>query len=118
MAIWTQYARINLKKVYQKPYSGANTNQINYYVVPVLLDEKRNNVVIHNGSNDITKFNYNNFNAEELGDRIIIIGLKYRYYGVSNSEFSSILKTSNFNISQWMYQINNILNPFCWLNDL
>ena len=87
-------------------------------MVPMLVDDKPNNVVIPFGSNDITKFNYNNFNAEELGDRIIIIGLKYRYYGVSNSEFSSILKTSNFNISQWMYQINNILNPFCWLNDL
>ena len=74
MAIWTQYARINLKKVYQKPYSGANTNQINYYVVPVQLDEKCNNVVIHNGSNDITKFNYNSVNAEELDHRIINIG--------------------------------------------
>ena len=66
----------------------------------MLVDDKPNNVVIPFGSNYITKFNYNNFNAEELGDRIIIIGLKYRYYGVSNSEFSSILKTSNFNISQ------------------
>ena len=47
-----------------KSFSGANTNQLDYYVVPLLVDEKPDNVVIHIGSNDITKFNYNNVNVE------------------------------------------------------
>ena len=70
---------MNLKRIYQtlivKSFSGA---------LPVLLDEKPNNVIMHLGSNDITKFNYNSINAEELVHRIINIGLQSRSYGVSN----------------------------------
>ena len=68
-------------RVYVKFFSGENTNQLDYYVVPMLADEKSDNVVIHIGSNDITKFNYNNVNAEELAHRIINIGLKCRSFG-------------------------------------
>ena len=76
-----------------KYLSGANTNQLDYYVFPMLVDEKPDNVVIHIGSNDITKFNYiNNINVEELAHRIINIGLKCRSYGVSHIAVSSILK--------------------------
>ena len=96
-------------RVYVKSFSGANTNQIDYYVVAVLVDEKTDNVVIHIGSNNKTKFNYNNVNTEELAHRIINIGLKCRSDGVSNSAVSSILKRNSFNINQVIYQVNNIL---------
>ena len=92
-------------RVYAKSFSGANTNQLDYYIVPLLVVEKPENVVIHIGSNDITKFNYNNVNAEELAHRIINIGLKCRSYGVSNIAVSSILKRSSFNINQVIYQL-------------
>ena len=75
-----------------KSFSGVNTNQFDYYVVPLLVDENPDNVVIHIGPNDITKFNYNKVNAEDLAHRIINIGLKCRSYGVSNIAVSSILK--------------------------
>ena len=58
------------------------------------------NVVIHNGSNDITKFNYNNDNVEELAGTIINFGLECRSYGVSNIAVSSILKRNSLNINQ------------------
>ena len=52
---------MNLKRIYQtlivKSFSGA---------LPVLLDEKPNNVIMHIGSNDITKFNYNSINAGDV----------------------------------------------------
>ena len=35
-----------LNEIYFKSFSGANANQLDYYVVPVLVDEKRNNVLI------------------------------------------------------------------------
>ena len=55
---------------------------------------------MHNGSNDITKFNYNNDNVEELAGRIINVGLECRSYGVSNIAVSSILKRNSLNINQ------------------
>ena len=100
-----------------KSFSVANTNQLDYYVVLLLVDEKPDNVVIHIGSNDITKFNYNNVNLEELAHRIINIGLKCRSYGISNIAVSSILKISGFNINQVIYQVNNILKPLCRINE-
>ena len=74
-------------------------------------------MIIHIGSNDITKFNYNNVNAEELAHRIINIGLKCRSFGVSNIAVSSILKRNSFNINQVIYQVNNILKRLCRISD-
>ena len=90
-------------RVFVKSFGGANTKQLDYYVVPLLVDEKPDNVVTHIRSNDITKFNYNNVNAEELAHRIINIGLKSRTYGMSNIAVFSILKRSSFNINQVIY---------------
>ena len=101
------------KRVYVKFFSGATINQLNYYVVPVLVDEKPNNALIHIGSYNITKFNYNNVNAEEFAHRIINIGLICRSYGVTNIAVSSTLKRNIFNINQVIYQINNILKRLC-----
>ena len=44
--------------VYFKCFSGANTKQLDHYVIPVLVDDKPLTVVIHIGSNAIAKFNY------------------------------------------------------------
>ena len=89
--------------VYVKSFSGANANQLDYYVVPVPVHEKPNNVVSHGGSNNITKFNYKNVNAEGLVHRIINIDLKCRFCGVSNIAVPSILKRNSFNINQVIY---------------
>ena len=106
-------------RVCVKSFSGVNTNQIDYYVVPPLVDEKPDNVVIHIESNYITKFNYNNVNEEGLAHRIINTGLKCRSYGyrVSNIAISSVLKRSSFNINQVIYQVNDILKRLCRIND-
>ena len=103
-------------RAYVKSFSGANTNQLDYYVVPLLVDNNPDNVAIHIGSNDIAKFDYNNVNAEELAHRIINICLKCRSCEVNNI-VSSILKRSSFNISQVIYQVNNILKSLCRIND-
>ena len=105
-------------RIYVKSFSGANTNQLDCYVVPVLIDEKPDNVIILIGSNDITKFNYNNGNAVVLAHRIINIGLKCRSYGVSNVAVLSILKRNSINsINQVIYQVSNILKHLYRIND-
>ena len=44
--------------MYIKCFSGANTTQLDHYVIPVLVDEKHQTVVILIGSNYMTKLNY------------------------------------------------------------
>ena len=66
-------------KVYFKCFRRANTKQLDDYMTPVLVDEKRQTVVIHIGSNDITKFNYHDVDVNDLANRILQIGLKCRY---------------------------------------
>ena len=39
-------------------FRGANTKQLDYYVVPTLVDEKPESLILHIGSNDIAKTNY------------------------------------------------------------
>ena len=74
-------------------------------------------MVIHIGSNDITKFNYNNVIPEELAHKFINIGFNCRSYGVSNIAVSSILNRSSFNINQVIYQVNIILKRLCAINN-
>ena len=68
-------------RVDAKSFSGATNNQSDYYLAPVLLDEKPGNAIIYIGSNHITKFDYNKVNAEELPSKIINIDLKCRSNG-------------------------------------
>ena len=104
-------------RVYVKCFSGANTNQLDCYVVPVLLYEKPDNVIIYIGSNEITKFNYNNVDAEELSNEFINNELKCRTNGLSNAAVSFILKRNSFNMNQVIYQLNRILKRFFSIND-
>ena len=68
------------------------------------------------GSNDITKFNYNNVTAADVAYRITKIGLECRSYGVNNIAVSSISKRNSYNINQVIYQVN-ILKRLCRVND-
>ena len=52
---------------YFKYFSGVNTKQLNYYIVPTLIDETPQTVVIHIGSNGISMMNYKTMNVQDLG---------------------------------------------------
>ena len=67
-----------------KCFSGANTKQLDFYVVPTLVDEMPQTVVIHISSSDMTENKIKHINLDDLAQRIIDIGLKCRSYGVRN----------------------------------
>ena len=81
-AILVELAKKNLKRnvdranAYFKCFSRANTKQLDKYVVPTLTDESPDSVIIHIGSNDITKSNYDNVSVEDLAKKIVNIGVK------------------------------------------
>ena len=74
-----------------KCFRGVNTKQLDYYVVQTLVDEEPESIILHIGSNDITKTNYDNVNLKDLGQRIANIAKKCRSFGVNNIAISSIL---------------------------
>ena len=72
--------------VYFKCFSGANTKQLDYYIVPTLVDETPQTIVIYTGSNDITERKIKQINLDDLAQKIVDIGLKCR-----STEFVTLL---------------------------
>ena len=73
---------------------------MDHYVIPVLVDEKPQTVVIHIGSNDITKFNYYDVDVNDLANIILQIGLKRKYYEVESITISSALVRNDNNLKR------------------
>ena len=73
--------------------------------------------MIHIGSNDITKSNYNNANVEDLAKKITNIGVKCKACKVSNIAISSILVRSDPKINQAIKQDNRLLKRLCKTNN-
>ena len=99
-----------------KCFSGANTKQLDYYVVPTLVDETPQTVVIHIGSNDITEGKIKQINLDDLTQKIIDTGLKCRSDGVYNIAISSILVRSSIRLNQVISNVSNILKVLCATN--
>ena len=97
---------------YFKCFSGANTKRLNYYIVPTLVDETLQTVVIYIGSNDITKRNYKTMNVQNPAQGITDIGLKCKLYRVSKIAISSILPRSSVQLNQVIGKINDLLKCF------
>ena len=97
-------------------FSGANTKQLDYYVVATLVDETPQTVVMHIGSNNITESTIRQINLDDLAQKIIDIGLKCRCYRVRYIATSSILVRSNIHLNQVISKANNILKVLCATN--
>ena len=86
---------------------------MDYYVVPTLVDEKPESIILHIGSNDITEANYDNVNAEDLGQRIVNIAKKCRSFDVNNTAISSILMRKNMSIKKIIKKANEEISSMC-----
>ena len=74
-------------KYFVRYFSGAKTEDLHYHIIPLLLKEKPDTVVIHVSSNNITHRIFEGFNADKLEDEIIDIGKMCRQYGVKDVIF-------------------------------
>ena len=72
----------------------------------MLVDEKSQTIVIHIGSNDITKFNYHDIDINLLANRIIQLGLKCRYYGIERIFISSVFLRNRNSLSKLIQRVN------------
>ena len=97
--------------VYFKNCPGANTKQLDYYSIPMLVHEKPNITFTNIGSNNITKWNYHTTNPDELAKGILNIGFKY--YGVSQIDILSILVRSTNDLNKDMLAGKFSLRSLC-----
>ena len=97
-----------------KCFWGANTKQLDYCCIePTLVDEKSASIILNIGSNDITETNYENVNAEDLGQRIVNIAKKCRLFGVNKIATPSILMRKNISIDKIIKKVNEEISSMC-----
>ena len=70
-----------------KIFSDPSVVQLRHYIIPTLVDDKLDTIVIHVGTNDIL----NHANHENIAHSIINIGLDCKNNGVNEVLISSIL---------------------------
>ena len=61
--------------------------QLNHYIIPSLVDDKPNAIIIHVGTNDIL----DKLNHKDIARNIISITINCRKYGVHDIAISSVL---------------------------
>ena len=74
-------------KAYFRSFSSATSKQLDHYIIPSLVDDHPDAVIIHVGTNDISY----NANYEDIARNIIKIGSSCKSHGVNNVFVSSIL---------------------------
>ena len=80
------------------------------------MDEKPESIILHIASSNITKTNYDNVNAEDLGQRIVNIAKKCRSFGVNNIAISSILMRKNMSINKIIKKVYEEISSMCAAN--
>ena len=93
-----------------------STKQLDYYIVPTLVDETPQTLVIYVGSNNITRTNYKTVNVQNLAQGIIDSGLKCKLYGVRRITMSSIFTRSSAQLHQVIGEVNDLLKSLCVAN--
>ena len=100
-------------KSFVRYFSGAKTEDLHHYIIPSLLKEKPDTVVIHVGSNNITHRIFEDFNADKLADEIIDIGEMCSQYGVKDVIFSSIFVKNSIKLGKMISQVNGAVTKKC-----
>ena len=86
---------------------------LHHYIIPSLLKEKPDTVVIHVGLNNITRRIFEDFNADKLAHEIVDIGRTCRQYGVKDVIFSSIFVKNSIKLGKMISQVNEAVTKEC-----
>ena len=95
-----------------RSFSGANTKQLDHYILPLLVDDKPDAVIIHVGTNDILT----NANHKEIARTIIKIGLNCKIDGLNDVVIFSVLIKKNPNLNTSIRRVNDLLRGLCSTN--
>ena len=93
-------------KAFFRSFSGANSKQLDHYIISTLVDDKPDVVLLHVGTNDI----HRNANDTGLANNIINIGLNCKNHGANKVFVSSRMLT--FLVSSILIKKNPKLNCY------
>ena len=104
-------------KGYIKCYKGAKAEDLNYHIMPSLLREKPDIVLINIGSNDI---NFKNLTIDlcDLAQQIIDLGFLCKQYGVKEVIISSIIPKKSVRLTCLIRELNEKLKNLCEKNQM
>ena len=96
-----------------RDFRGATIKHLQHHVLPSLVDDTQDTVVIHEGCNDLGYKNKEALSADDLVNAILEIGKLYQSHGVKNIFISSLMcKKNNFQNNK-VNTINNLLRSAC-----
>ena len=105
---------MNKGKAFVKSFPGATNKQLNHYVIPTLIEESPDIVVIHCGTNDINpRFKQPHLDAEKIANDMIEIGKTCRNNGVNEVFISSIVCRSVEAEMLKVDEVNKMVRDLC-----
>ena len=98
-----------------KPFPGANAKELTHYVLPTLMEQSPDIVIIHVGSNNIsrTRRNAKVQRNIDIVKEIINTGLTCKENGVKKVFISSLLCRSDKEEMDKVNEINDLLKQRC-----
>ena len=104
-------------KSYIKCFGGGTVEELSYYVIPSLLKQQPDYVVLHIGSNNIS-FKDLSANLRKLANDIIDIANVCYQHNVKKVFISSILVKKSIRLSSMINQLNDMLEESCLLTGI
>jgi len=96
-------------KAFFRPFDRVNVKRLSHYIIPTLVEDKPDAIVIHIGPNDIST----HADPLKIANDIIKIGWQCRSFGVDEVFISSVLIRKDMELNVIIRQINEYLKSFC-----
>jgi len=106
-------SKLKSGRAYFKNFDGVNTKKLAHHIIPTLVDDRPDIVVIHGGCNDI----YEGVNPLKVAHDVISIGKQCRYHHVNKVLISSITVRKDLELSKIIDEVNYYLRDLCQSNN-
>ena len=101
-------------RTYVKPFPGATCTQMMHYIVPTLTEDRPDAMVIHVGTNDVTRRRGQvEKSSQDVAKAIIDIGIECQKNGVNDIFISGITYRRGFHEMKKVHEINDLVRDFC-----
>ena len=108
-------SHLNRSTARVRSFPGATIRQLKHYILPTLVDDKPNSVIIHGGCNDVQD---ENVTAKKIAEDLVEVAIMCKSYGVKEVIISSLICRKNDELNKKVNEINANLVRLCRENSL